>query len=340
MKQVAVIGAGGMGRFHATTLLDLPGIELAAVADPFPHADLDKLGVPVMTDVAACAAHGWDGVVIASPDETHAELTLAALDAGSRVLCEKPLSDDLAGARAVIDKEVSIGERRVQVGFMREVDPAHVALAGQLASLGDLQYLRCTHRNTNADARPPATVLVQSLIHDIHTVRWLGGEIVDVDARAIPRPDGLLHVLLILRLASGATATVEFSDDGPAYSVLVEATTPEGIVSSRGSAEPKPRSEGRATGIASGATAEQPKRSDAAIVGSEATELDWFGWFAEAYRIQDRAWVASLDDPEATGPSALDGLAAQLVGEAASTSLDSGARVAVQPHDTPEVYTT
>jgi myo-inositol 2-dehydrogenase/D-chiro-inositol 1-dehydrogenase len=318
VKQVAVIGAGGMGRFHAATLLGLPGIELAAVADPFPHADLDKLGVPVRTDVAACAAHGWDGVVIASPDETHAELTLTALDAGSRVLCEKPLSDDLAGARAVIDKEASIGERRVQVGFMRVVDPAHVALADQLAALGDLHYLRCSHRNTNEVARPAGVVIVQSLIHDIHTVHWLAGRVVDVDARLMPRPGGLTHVLLVLRLASGATATIEFSDDSYAYEVEVEATAANGMV-----------------------TTSAPQRPRLRIDGDHRTPigLDWFGWFADAYRIQDRRWVASLDDPEASGPSALDGLAAQLVAEAGLTSLTQGGPVAVQPHDTPEVYT-
>lgn len=348
-QQVAVIGAGGMGRFHAETLLSMPGVELAAIADPFPHPDLERLGVPVTTDVESCAAHGWDGVVIASPDDTHAALTLLALDAGSRVLCEKPLSNDLAGARAVIAKEVEIGHRRVQVGFMREVDPAHAALAKQLDGLGELHYLRLSHRNTNEVARPAEVVIVQSLIHDIHTIHWLGGRVVDVDARTIPRPSGLLHVLLVLRLASGASATVEFSDVGPAYSVQVEATTLEGIVSSGGSMEPHPRREGRATdaaseapegrrcgGTATGAASAEPSAD--VIVGSEAGDRDWFGWFADAYRIQDRAWVASLGNDRASGPSAVDGLAAQLVAEAALASIANGGAVAVESHEVPEMY--
>jgi myo-inositol 2-dehydrogenase/D-chiro-inositol 1-dehydrogenase len=317
MKRVAVIGAGGMGRFHVETLLALPGVELAAIADPYPHPDLERFDVPVSTDVDACAAEGWDGVVIASPDNTHSTLTLLALDAGSRVLCEKPLSHDLEGARAVIDNELAIGQRRVQVGFMREVDPPHAALAEQLADLGDLQYLRCTHRNTNAEARPPAMVLVQSLVHDIHTVRWLGGEIVDVDARVIPRPGGLLHVLLVLRLASGATATVEFSDDTYGYEVEVEATASDGMVMTSA-----------------------PQRPRIRIDGDYRTPIgrDWFGWFAEAYRIQDRQWVESLSGPSAMGPSAADGLAAQLVAEAALTSIDEGRTVEVAPFDVPELY--
>lgn len=333
-KSVAVIGAGGMGRFHADVLAALPGIELAAIADPFPHPDLEvhrANGVEITTDVDACASSGWDGVVIASPDETHAALTIAALDAGSRVLCEKPLSHDLDGARAVVAKEAEIGERRVQVGFMRQVDPAHTALAERLSAMGELHYLRCTHRNTNAEARPPEVVVVNSLIHDLHTVRWLGGDIAEVDARVTPRPGGLDHVLLVLRLANGATATVEFSDNVSAYSVVVEATTSAGIVSSTHTPEPQPRSEGRATDAASGAAAESTERSESTIVGNVVGEVDWFGWFADAYRIQDRLWVESLSAPAASGPSAVDGLAAQLVAEAAIASIAEGRAVAVEP---------
>jgi len=316
MKRVAVIGAGGMGRFHAETLIGLPGVELGAIADPFPHSDLERLAVPVTTDVDACASEGWDGVVIASPDNTHAELTLTALDAGSRVLCEKPLSHDLAGARAVIAKEVALGERRVQVGFMREVDPAHAAFAEALPDLGELHYLRCTHRNTNAEARSPETVVVQSLIHDIHTVHWLGATVVDVDARTIPRPGGLMHVLLVLRLGSGATATIEFSDETYAYEVEVEATAAQGMITTSAPARPRLR-----------------------IDGDHRTPIgdDWFGWFADAYRVQDRLWVESLHG-DATGPTAVDGLRAQLVAEAALASIASGGPVDVESYDPPELY--
>lgn len=318
MKSVAVIGAGGMGQFHAEMLQALPGVELAAIADPYPSAAATALGVPVLTDPLACAAQGWDGVVIASPDDTHAELTLAALAAGSRVLCEKPLSHDIAGAQAVVDLEVAQGLRRVQVGFMREYDQPHRGLQQQLAGLGDLHYLRCTHRNSNTVARPPTTVLVQSVIHDIHTIRWLGGEIVEVDARSIPRPGGLLHVLLVLKLDSGATASVEFSDDVPAYCVQVEATTVDGIVSSEGSCEPAPSPQTQLV---------------------ERTERhDWFAWFTQAYRSQDEEWVESLSAPSASGPSAWDGIAAQLVSDAAGVSLATHKPVAVAMPERPALY--
>ncbi|MGI9606357.1 MAG: Gfo/Idh/MocA family oxidoreductase [Acidimicrobiales bacterium] len=314
--RVAVIGAGGMGRFHAETLLALPGIELGAIADPYPSSEVEALGVPITTAVDECAVHGWDGVIIASPDDTHAHLTLLALDAGSRVLCEKPLSHDIEGAEAVVDWELRRGERRVQVGFMREYDPAHVQVAAELEHMGALHYLRCTHRNTNAVARPPAVVIVQSIIHDVHTVRWLGGEVVDLHAHAVPRDGGLDHVVLSLSLDTGAAASIEFSDNTYAYEVEVEATAAAGMVAT--SAPPRPR-------VRMGGEHRTP-------IGD-----DWFGWFAEAYRIQDRAWVASLHDGSAHGPSAWDGYAAQHVAHHAEKSLD-GHEVNIMPLDVPDLY--
>lgn len=306
-----------MGRFHAETLMSIPGVELAAIADPFPHPDLDAYGVPVTTDVESCAKEGWDGVVIASPDDTHASLTLLALEAGSRVLCEKPLSHTIDGARSVMDAEVALGERRVQVGFMREVDPAHAALADELAKLGDLQYLRCTHRNTNAEARPPEVVVTNSLIHDLHTVRWLAGDIAEVDSRVTVRPGGLDHVLLVLRMVSGVTATVEFSDNTYAYEVEVEATAAGGMVMTSA-----------------------PQRPRLRVHGDHRTPIgdDWFGWFAEAYRIQDQQWVASLSSDHATGPSVADGLGAQLAAAAAIESILSGSLVEVESFELPKIY--
>ncbi len=100
------------------------------------------------------------------------------------------------------------------------------------------------------------------------------------------------------------SASIEFSDRGPGYSVDVEATTVDGLFNVT-DAEPSP---------------------------------DWFGWFAEAYRIQDRAWVASLDRPQAVGPTAWDGLAAQRVAAAAVESLELGRAVSVVQPPRPELY--
>jgi len=65
---------------------------------------------------------------------------------------------------------------------------------------------------------------------------------------------------------------------------------------------------------------------------------DWFAWFAEAYRAQDQAWIASIQAGEATGPSTWDGLIAHHVVEAVIQSLTTGVSVAVEPLGKPEIY--
>ena len=50
-----------------------------------------------------------DAVLIASPNETHAALTIACIEAGKPVLCEKPLASTLEGCRAVVAAEMRGG---------------------------------------------------------------------------------------------------------------------------------------------------------------------------------------------------------------------------------------
>ena len=56
-----------------------------------------------------------DVVLIASPDVTHAPLSLACIAAGKPVLCEKPVSRSSAECLQVIDAEIISGRRFVQL---------------------------------------------------------------------------------------------------------------------------------------------------------------------------------------------------------------------------------
>lgn len=103
--QVALIGYGFVGKaFHAPLINAVPGLELSVVASRDAakvHADLPHAQV-IADPLEAIRRPEVDLVVIASPNDTHAPLALAALEAGKHVVVDKPFTLDLAQARALI----------------------------------------------------------------------------------------------------------------------------------------------------------------------------------------------------------------------------------------------
>ncbi len=103
--QVALIGYGFVGKaFHAPLINAVPGLELSVVASRDAakvHADLPHAQV-IADPLEAIRRPEVDLVVIASPNDTHAPLALAALEAGKHVVVDKPFTLDLAQARTLI----------------------------------------------------------------------------------------------------------------------------------------------------------------------------------------------------------------------------------------------
>lgn len=304
--RVGVIGVGGMGAFHARTLAGFAGVEVVAVADP--NADnangvARDIGCRALTDPMQLATSpDVDGIVIASPDATHPDLCIAAIELGTRVLCEKPLATTLEDAQRVIDAEAATGARLIQLGFMREYDPAHVQVRNELADIGPIDYIRTAHRNVNDTARSVAQIVGQSLVHDIHSVRFLtGSEFTQVVAHCGgPRNDSFRHIVVMGELSCGAHVVMEFDAGGFAYEVSAEVL-------------------GRRGDVLTAAPSRAIVRRDGAV--SANIGADWFGWFAAAYTIQDRAWTDSILTDSAVGPTARDGYIAQAVVEAILRSL-------------------
>ncbi|WP_406481549.1 Gfo/Idh/MocA family oxidoreductase [Streptomyces sp. NBC_01615] len=225
---VGLIGAGRMGSFHAETLAHrLPGVRLAAVADPAPGA-AERLAAPLgcataYTDIGDLLADPQvDAVVIATPARTHADLVEAAARAGKAVYCEKPMAVGLAEADRAITAARDAGVA-LQVGFNRRYDPGFRAAHDKVAAgaVGTPQLLRSLTRDPKlADPAPipPWTIFLETLIHDFDTLRFLnpGAEPVEVFAMAdaLVRPDykdrGLLDTAVVtIRFDNGALATAE-----------------------------------------------------------------------------------------------------------------------------------
>jgi predicted dehydrogenase len=105
-------------------------------------------------------------VDICTPGDTHAEIAIAALDAGKHVLCEKPLANTLAEAEAMVAAADRAAERgvRAMVGFNYRRVPA-IALARRLISegrLGPLRHVRAAYlQDWLADVSVPLTWRLQ-----------------------------------------------------------------------------------------------------------------------------------------------------------------------------------
>ncbi|MDH3301301.1 MAG: Gfo/Idh/MocA family oxidoreductase, partial [Acidimicrobiia bacterium] len=217
--RVGVIGLGGMGTFHAQVLNEMNGATVAAVADPLNgrlEGLADELGAAVVDDPMTLAtSDAVDAVVVASPDETHAALALAMIEAERPVLCEKPLGVTVAEAAEIVEAEERLGRRVLQLGFMREYDTAHRQVGAALAELGNVHHIRCVHTNTVTAPRSLQVIVGQSMVHDIHSVRFLtGAEFEWVSASHTTDPNGApRHVLVMARLTNGAHATLEFDDE-------------------------------------------------------------------------------------------------------------------------------
>ena len=147
--RIGVVGCGMVAQAeHLPYLSELQDrFDLAAVADPsrtVREAVAARYGVPgVHEDFRRLIeAGGLDAVLIASPAATHAEVVLAALDAGLHVFVEKPLCISVSDADRIVAAR-DRAERVVQVGFMKRYDPAWERMLAELPETAEeLRYLR------------------------------------------------------------------------------------------------------------------------------------------------------------------------------------------------------
>ena len=118
--RVGFLGTGWIGRHRMEAMLATEAIEAAAIADPSPEmlAQAQALapGAAAVADLDAMLGLDLDAVVIATPSALHADQSIAALEAGAAVFCQKPLGRDAAEASRVVDA-ARAADRRLGVDF-------------------------------------------------------------------------------------------------------------------------------------------------------------------------------------------------------------------------------
>jgi myo-inositol 2-dehydrogenase/D-chiro-inositol 1-dehydrogenase len=322
-----------MGSDHARIFASqVPSTAIQAIYDADParaKSIADEIGAgKVFSDaVALIQDAAVDAVLVASPDQTHKDLTLAAIAAGKPVLCEKPLAPTPAECLEVLAAETKSGRRLVQIGYMRRFDPSYVEMKAGLKSgrLGGALMFHCIHRNVAAPSWFDSRMAVSnSAVHEFDIARWM----LDAELTGItvfrPKPargsSPGAPVYLVLEAATGQLVTVEvFNDAAYGYDVRGELVCEKGTVALR---------------------APLRTETNAELVQGTAYPVDWRPRFADAYRLQAQAWINSIRRGGSTndGASAWDGYAASAVAEAGLLSLAEGRRVAIQLADRPALY--
>jgi myo-inositol 2-dehydrogenase/D-chiro-inositol 1-dehydrogenase len=240
---VALVGAGLMGSFHAETLAHrLPHARLAVVADADEAKARDLLSRLGLDETryerdaqAAVDDPSVQAVVIATPARFHAELIVAAARAGKPSFTEKPLAHTIAEADRAIEAVAAAGTF-LQVGFQRRFDRgfARARQAVDDGTIGQVHLLRSITRDP-AVPRPegplPWAIFLETMIHDFDVLRWLAGsEPVEVSAMAASLAWGeqvatgfVDTAVCTVRFANGALATADVSFNGAfGYDVRAE----------------------------------------------------------------------------------------------------------------------
>ena len=224
---IAVLGAGLIGRRHIEHILAEPQARLHAVVDPTDaaRAFAAERGLTWFARFEDMLAKGRpDGVLVATPNRMHVEHGLQAIEARLPALVEKPLADDLAGARRLVDA-AQAAQVPLLTGHHRRHNPM-IARAKQIVAEGRLGRLVAAHSffwlmkpddyfDVAWRRESGAGPVLLNLIHDIDLLRHLCGEVAEVGAfqsnavRGHPVDE---TTVALLRFANGALGTVNVSD--------------------------------------------------------------------------------------------------------------------------------
>ena len=181
MIEVAIFGAGRIGKIHAGNIAKQPGVRLKYVVDPDAQAAAalaSQYDASVGTVEGVFADRAIRAVAIASSTDTHADLIQRGAASGKAIFCEKPVDLELARAR-----ECAAAVRRAgvpcMIGFQRRYDPTFSAAKSRIdaGEIGTPEQLVITSRDPGA---PPLDYLKRSggifkdmLIHDFDVFRWI-----------------------------------------------------------------------------------------------------------------------------------------------------------------------
>lgn len=196
--RIGIIGTGHRGWAHINVIrAGLPEIQIAALADPTPEfrdraATLAGPDVATYSDYKKMLAEkkDLDAVLVVTPNFLHAEVTIAALDRGLHVLCEKPMATSVRDATRMMEAARRAG-KILQIGQQMRYTPLYERMAalvkeGRIGAVqfasgnlfrGDWNPRSWRHGSTNWRflTALAGSSLLEDGIHEIDVIHWLVG---------------------------------------------------------------------------------------------------------------------------------------------------------------------
>ena len=222
--RIAVAGAGSIGLAHIAALRASPTCALSAIVDPSPAAA--KAGGPLYGSLEDLLARDRpDGIVLATPNQLHVPQALQCIETGVPILLEKPIAPTVAEGEELV-RAVEKRKTKILIGHHRAHSPImakakEVVGSGVLgrivAIMGSATFLKPDRYFAEAPWRkePGAGPILLNMIHEVHNLRMLCGEIAAVQAiashavRGFPVED---TVAINLQFANGALGSFMLSD--------------------------------------------------------------------------------------------------------------------------------
>lgn len=232
MLNIGIIGAGRIGKVHLESIsYHVKNATVTAMADPFMNEETEKLirsyGVSKVTKNYKDILNDTDidAVLVCSSTDTHAAISIEAINAGKHVFCEKPVDHSIEKIQAVADALKEHPNIKFQVGFNRRFDHNFAAIrkAYDDGKIGEAHILKITSR----DPEPPnpayikvsGGIFLDMTIHDFDMACFLTDSDVEelyvnsavlVDP-AIGEQGDVDTAIITMKMANGALAVIDNS---------------------------------------------------------------------------------------------------------------------------------
>ncbi|MBV9877279.1 MAG: Gfo/Idh/MocA family oxidoreductase [Verrucomicrobia bacterium] len=329
MINVALIGMGRIGRIHATNLSNEPRASLRMICDIQASSEniAEQYGAAFSASPESVIQDpAIDAVFICTPAHTHIDLAKLAVQNGKYVFCEKPIDEDLEKARRFVETDPA-SAAKVMIGFHRRYDEAHRKLrqAVESGARGGIEQIIINSRDPQigsyAVLANTGGIFRDMMMHDIDQAALLLPEkIVGVFARGTCLVDPIFakngdfdNAVATFWTNSGVTCTIINSRRSLfGFQQVIEIYCSGGTVS-----------------IGTQAEATVSTRDGA---GEHLSKPP--GHFLEryqsAYQVECQTFIESIESGKAFPVTALDGLRALKLADAADRSARFGQPVTIK----------